>query len=247
MKTTLIILASILTLTVSANINIAKLSERVVELRLEVEMLNSEYLALREEKINELKSIGGRLTHLSAQIEQEEIRKKQVKQKILVLKEQMSKIGATDNGLTPLVLEQVGKASLRVSNGIPFLKDKRLKDLKEIKGKLTSKVISPENALGRFWAHLEDEMRLTRENALHRQTIVLDGQERLATIAKLGMMMMYFHTTDNLVGYISKKDDGGYLYVEESNKERQDLIFKLIDGLQKQIRHGRYDLPLALN
>lgn len=227
--------------------NITKLAEQVVELRLEVENLNTEFLAKKEELVNDLKAKGGKITQLSAQIGQEEVRAKQAKQKIIALKEQMKKLNVNDTGLKPLVLRNLDVASARVKQGLPFKKEKRLKDLEEISNKLGAGIITPENALGRFWANMEDEMRLTRENALHRQTIILDGEERLATIAKIGMVMMYFHTTDNLVGYVTRKKDGAYLYVQETNKERQDLIFNLVDGLKKQIRFGRYDLPLALN
>ena len=133
----------------------------------------------------------------------------------------------------------------QITSTIPFKKNARISSLDEIKSKLEEKVITPESALGRMWSVFEDELRLTQENSLHRQTIRLHGEEVLVTVAKVGMMTMYFHTVDNRVGYISKDIDGKYIFIEEKEKKRKEMILTYVDGLQKQIRMGYYALPLA--
>lgn len=224
---------------------ITKLATRIVELRSNVESLNTEHLALKTELTNDLKGKGARAASLEGQIANEEVRLKQINNKIKVAKKELSKISDSGDDLKPLLITKLDTLVNRIDNGLPFQTEKRLKDLTDIKSKLESGIITSESAFGRMWAHLEDEMRLTRENALHRQTIVLNGEERLATVAKIGMMMMYFHTSDNLVGYVSKDSNGNYIFIEETQKKRKDAIFTLVDGLKKQIRYGKYTLPLA--
>ena len=224
---------------------ITKLATRIVELRSQVESLNTQHLALRTELTNDLKGKGARAASLEGQIANEEVRLKQIMNKISVAKKELSKVSDSGDDLKPLLLTKINLLIERIETGLPFQKEKRLKDLTDIKTKLETGIITSESSFGRMWAHLEDEMRLTRENALHRQTISLNGEERLATVAKIGMMMMYFHTSDNLVGYVSKDNSGKYIFVEELQKKRKDAIFTLVDGLKKQIRYGKYTLPLA--
>jgi chromosome segregation ATPase len=228
------------------NKNMTKLAEKIVYLRAQVESLNSQLQADREELSNELKSHSVQLTQLKSQIGQEEVRQKQINEKIKAAKEELTTLSANDETLEPFTLKKIEWLRNHVQNGIPFQSEKRMKGLEDIEAKLKSKILTPESAMSRLWSVVEDEMRLSRENALHRQTIRLNGEERLATVAKIGMVLMYFHTVDNRVGSIAKNIDGSFIYVEEHDQEKKELIFKLVDGLKKQIRHGEYILPVAM-
>lgn len=231
----------------AASKNISKLAEKIVSLRAEVETLNSQLQSDKEELSNELKSHSVQLTQLKSQIGQEEVRQKQINEKVNAAKKELARVSANDESLEPFIHSKIDWLRTYVDQGIPFQKEKRLKGIEDIEAKLKSKLLSPESAVSRLWSVVEDEMRLTRENALHRQTISLNGEERLATVAKVGMVLMYFHTVDNRVGTITKNIDGSYIYIEEHDQERKEHIFRLVDGLKKQIRHGEYILPLAMN
>lgn len=248
MKTVLVLSLLLGTVGVNAatNKNISKLAEKIVSLRSEVETLNSQLQTDREELSNELKSHSVQLTQLQSQIGQEEVRQKQINEKIKAAKTELAKVSANDESLEPFILEKINWLKTYVEAGVPFQLAKRMKGIEDIEAKLKSKLLTPESAISRLWSVVEDEMRLTRENALHRQTISLNGEERLATVAKVGMVLMYFHTVDNRVGTIAKNIDGSYIYVEEHDQERKEHIFRLVDGLKKQIRHGEYILPLAM-
>lgn len=252
-KVTKVIFCGIVTFGLTAQSASAKnenslttLAKKIVELRLEVENLNSELMASKTELQSKLKGKGSRIANLEVQIGQEEVRKKQLQEKLEAIKEQISKVKKGED-LTPLVKSNITRIKDNIEQGLPFQTEKRLKDANDIYEKLNGGVITAESALGRTWALYEDELRLTRENALHRQTIVLNGSEKLATVAKVGMMQMYFHTIDNKVGTVQKSPEGKYIYVEETDEIRKNMIFSLIDGLKKQIRYGRYDLPVAMN
>lgn len=226
--------------------SLTTLAKKIVELRLEVETLNSELMASKTELQSKLKGKGSRIANLEVQIGQEDVRNKQLQEKLDAIKEQISEVKKGED-LTPLVKSNITRIKQNIAEGLPFQTEKRLKDANDIFEKLNGGVITAEIALGRTWALYEDELRLTRENALYRQTIVLNGSEKLATVAKIGMMKMYFHTIDNKVGTAQTSPGGKYIYVEETEENRKNLIFGLIDGLKKQIRYGRYNLPVAMN
>ena len=220
-----------------------KLAEKIVKLRGEVETLNSELQAAKSDYNSELKGAGARRTQLEAQIQQENIRNKQLNQKLNSLKNELTTSYDAKTDLRPMVLAKLKKAKEIVNNSLPFQKEKRLADLKEIENKLEGWLISPASAIGRLWAFVEDEMRLSRENAIHKQTISLEGEEKLATVVKLGMVQMYFLTMDNQAGKVVKNPQGQYDYVAIRDQQQAEKVFRLVDGIKKQIRHGRYDLP----
>jgi hypothetical protein len=252
-KVTYVISCGFIVLSVSAQSASTKnensltvLAKKIVELRLEVETLNNELLASKTELQSKLKGKGSRVANLEVQIGQEDVRQKQLLEKLAAVKVQIEKVKEGED-LTPLVKSNIVRIKENIEAGLPFQMEKRLKDANDIFEKLNGGVITAESALGRTWALYEDELRLTRENALHRQTIILNGSEKLATVAKIGMMSMYFHTIDNKVGLVQKNPEDKFVYVEENDPKRKEMIFTLIDGLKKQIRYGRYDLPLAMN
>ena len=95
------------------------------------------------------------------------------------------------------------------------------------------------------WASYDDMIRLTKEIGLFKQPIQIAGREKLAKIAKLGSVSLYFATPDDEVGYVTRKD-GVYDYkVVHGEKERAQIV-ALFDALQKQIRTGYFTLPNAL-
>jgi len=227
--------------------SIDKLAVKIVELRSQVEKLNTEHLALKTELTNELKSKGARAAQLESQMMSEEVREKQIVEKIKVLKKELTALTGTTDKFKPFVLKTINENIKRIENGIPFKKNERLADISKIKKKLESGLMTSEVALGRLWAHLEDEMRLTKENALHRQVINIEGEEVLATVAKLGMVTMFFHTEDNIVGRVEKNQASGvYNYVVLKDKINKNAILNLVSGLKKQIRHGEYQIPWSV-
>lgn len=232
----------------ASSASIDKLATKIVGLRSEVESLNTEHLALKTELTNELKAKGARAAQLESQMMSEEVRQKQILEKIKVLKKELTNVTGTTDEFKPFVLETIEKNIQRIESGIPFKTKGRLADINKIKEKLESGLMTSEAALGRLWAHLEDEMRLTRENALHRQVINIEGNEVLATVAKLGMVSLFFHTEDNTVGNIVfDKKSKSYSYMVVKKKDEKEAILNLVSGLKKQIRHGEYVIPWTIN
>lgn len=219
------------------------LAQKIVELRTEVENLNTENNARKTELQSELKSLQARKAQLSAQIQQIELSLKQGKERLKTIKEELSKATLDGDTLVPLLKIEVKKVKEWVSSSLPFQKEKRLKEVKEIEEGLETGIMNGQKALGKLWAFIEDELRLGRENGVHRQTLVIEGEENLVSVAKLGMVAMFYKTADNRYGFSRKLDNGSYEFVSIKDKKQVEKVAQLFDGLKKQIRTGQYEIP----
>ena len=86
---------------------------------------------------------------------------------------------------------------------------------------------------------------MTSEIGLFNQQIIIDGQNVMAQVAKIGSVMLFFLTPDDRVGYVVKEGDG-YVYKTVNDKKKRELILALSDALTKQIRTGYFSIPNAL-
>ena len=243
----LVVLASLSTATAAqADKALSTLAEKIVSLRTEVENLNTENNARKEELSGELKGLNARRSQINAQMEQQEMAIKQSRSRIDTIKKEIAMNSVDNETLRPIVEREIQNIKKVVMNSLPFQKEKRLDDIRKIEEGLAAGTMNTQKAMGRLWAFIEDELRLGKENGIHRQMITLDGNEHLVSVAKIGMAAMFFKTTDNKVGYAHKKTDGAYEYVAISEKTQVESVLNLFDGLKKQIRTGRYDIPNIL-
>ena len=112
-------------------------------------------------------------------------------------------------------------------------------------GRVHGGVITAHRAFNRLWAFVEDELRVTRENAIYTQSIDLQGENVLVEIAKLGSARMYFRTRDLKYGRAVETPQGWRFELLDSATD-QELVARLFDSLRKQIRQGYFQLPNAL-
>lgn len=222
---------------------ISVLAEKIVELRTEVENLNTKNQARKAELQSELKSLQARKAQVNAQIQQIELSLKQSKERLATIKEEISKAGVDGDKITPLVVSEVSKVKEWVLTSLPFQKEKRLKEMQNIEEGLEAGTLSGQKALGKLWAFIEDELRLGRENGVHRQTLNIHGEEKLVSVAKLGMVAMFYKTADNKYGFSKKSQDGTFSFIAIQEKDQVERVAALFDGLKKQIRTGQYDIP----
>lgn len=225
------------------NSALSTLAEKIVALRTEVENLNTENNARKTELQSELKSLQARRAQLSAQIQQIELSLKQGRERLATIKKELAKANIDGDELKPLLLKEVALVKKWVGESLPFQKEKRLKEVNDIEDGLNAGLLNGQKALGRLWAFIEDEMRLGRENGVHRQTLVIDGEENLVSVAKLGMVAMFYQTADNRYGFTKKEKDGSYRHIALKDKKQIEQVSTLFDGLKKQIRTGQYQIP----
>lgn len=223
--------------------SMANLTKKIVTLRGEVEYLSSTLNSTKEELSLNLRSKGQQISQIESQIVQEEIKQKEMLKKISAAQTRLKQQGV-DEKLQDTIMNSITNLKEYIQTGIPFKILERLASINSILEQLVSKSIAPELAFSKLWSAIEDELRLTHENAIHRDTVMIHNEEHLATVAKLGLMHMYFQTVDGKVGSLVKNMNGAYEFKIETENKRINLINELLDGLKKQIRQGQYVIPI---
>lgn len=225
--------------------NVASLADRLIEMRGEVDSLQSELNVQREEHKNRMAYLTAQLADLEASRDREALRVTQLETDLEELRTEVASAGDTSETLTPLVLRHIEMLRQQVAGGFPFKVRERQAALDDISNQLESGVINAQRAVNRLWAFVEDEVRITRENAIYTQSIKLNGESMLVDIAKLGSVMMYFRTRDNQYGRAVPSNSGWtFEYIDGSENQKQ--VAMLFDSLRKQIRQGYFQLPNAM-
>lgn len=219
-----------------------KLIESIMTLRSEVEQLYASVQDGQQDHRANMRSYAAQLADLEAQINRQQISLRQLE--LDIVKTQTEIKSASDKNVSIRPQLNAGIAQLRklIGGGLPFRIPERLDDLQQLQSQLDSGSLTEERTLGRVWAGFEDLLRMTRENGLSRQEIVLDGEPLLAMVAKVGSVMLFFAAPNDVVGYAERRD-GKIVYVRAQTIQQREQINALIDAYEKQIRSGYFTLP----
>ncbi len=222
-----------------------KLAERLAGLRAEVEQLSEELTEAKTQTRNELQALARQKSDLQVELDRETVRVQKLRAQLDKKKEKLAETSEAGKDLQPVY--EVGMAGMRkyVETSMPFRRVERLGELDKIEEQRRSGVLTYPRALNRLWSFIEDELRMTRENAAFQQTISVEGEEQLADVVRVGMVMLFFETNDGTVGY-TQKTDSGWQFVRTSDGDEKKQIRALFDSFKKQIRVGLFVLPAAM-
>lgn len=224
---------------------VVDLGRRLAGLRGEVEELSAELSRKDNDLRDQVRSLARQKSDLELELQKEQVRL----QKTQVAIAQKKKVIATekegDESMKPLYQKTLAELRGYVNRSLPFRRGERLAELDKIDDQLGSGLLTPPRALSRLWTFTEDELRLTRESGMYRQAIELDGEEVLADVVRVGMVMLFFKTGDGAVGYAARKGDA-WEYRRLEGRDDQRLVTDLFESLKKQIRVGFFELPNAL-
>jgi len=221
------------------------LATRLIEMRGQVDELQNELNLKREEHKNRMAYLTAQQTELEASRDREALRIRQLEEELQQMQEEVAAAGGTSETLNPILFQYIGGLREQVRTGFPFKVSERLAEIDEIETQLETGVITAQRGFNRLWAFIEDELRISRENAIYTQSINLDGENMLVDIAKLGNSMMYFRTRDLNYGKAIQSGSGWRFELFESPAD-QERVARLYDSLRKQIRQGYFELPDAL-
>ncbi len=225
--------------------NLDNLSQQLIQLRGDVDALSNELVLSREEHKQRMKFNYARQNELKAEQKRLQMHINKSEEKLQQHQEQAKHAGADDEQLKPILFSAIEELEQSVRQGLPFKTQERLAVLAELRQQLSADVISAARASGRLWALIEDELRLRQENGLYSQTIELNHEQQLAQVARIGMMMLFFKTSDERVGYAQASNDG-WQFVEVSDPDQHGQINQLFDSFRKQIRSGLFTVPNTL-
>lgn len=221
---------------------IDNLIEELVKKRSEVDSLSTELSLRKTELRSELTSLATQKSDLERQIKVEETRLAKIEHDMKKLKDTIDSKSVSRDELKPVLLETIEEVKGHIQSSLPFKAIERIAELDKIRDMMKDGSLLPEKALARLWSLVEAEFRLTKENGLYQQTIMIDGDNHLADVVKLGMTLMYFKLSDGRVG-ATKLTDRGWAYTVSTDKEEQQKVKTLFDAFTKQIRTGHFVLP----
>ena len=244
-KKTVSIAVSLLLCTTVVTANSANMAESLMKLRSQVEQLDSSITDKKDSYRASMKSLLRQKDDLESVIAREDLKIKQIKRELTKVKKEIVEGSKNSKGLKPLLSDALELLEENIKDSLPFKTKDRVADITRTKEQIENNLVNPQKGLALTWNAYSDAMRMTKENGLFKQTININGQDRLAEVARLGTMMMYFKTPDNSVGYATK-DAKGWYYKEVVSKEEKDQILYLFDSFKKQIRSGYFTLPNAI-
>lgn len=221
------------------------LANRLIEMRGQVDELQNDLNLKREEHKNRMAYLTAQQADLEANRDREALRIRQLDEELQQLQDQVAAAGGSSETLNPIILQYIDVLRDQVRSGFPFKVGERLAEIDDIANQLNTGVVSSQRSFNRLWAFIEDELRISRENAIYTQSIDLDGETVLVDIAKLGNAMMYFRTRDFKYGR-AVQSEAGWKFERFDSAADSEQVAKLYDSLRKQIRQGYFQLPNAL-
>jgi len=225
--------------------NSDNMAESLMKLRAEVEQLDTKIGDEKDAYKAQMRSLSMQKSELEGTISREELKIKQIQKELSNTKKKIEKASKNSQGLKPIIITSIDNLIVMMKDSIPFKTSDRIQAVSEIKTQLQNSLITPQKALSMVYNAYADEMRMTKENGIFKQTISLDGENKLAEVARVGTVMMFFKTPNERVGYVTKENNS-WTYKEELNKAKQDEILALFDAFKKQIRTGYFTIPNAL-
>ncbi len=221
------------------------LAAELARLRGEVETLSAQLDTDREDLRSRLRSLATQKTDLEMELSREELRLKQLREARARQRARVERTEQRKNTFKPIVSEAIGIIRAAVTAGLPFQAADRQAELDKLSRQLDDGTMTTPTVLTRLWGKVEDEFRLARETGLYRQVIQLRGEEVLAEVARVGMVMMYFSTRDGRYGRV-RREGKGWTYELYQREEDIRRVVGLYDALKKRIRTGYFELPPAL-
>lgn len=221
---------------------LSTLAVKIAEKRGRVETLSGELDLLKADYNETLRSLATQRADLETQIKREELRIAQMNRDLEEIRLRTRSQAADLRGALPLARRTLEVLENRVKTGLPFQVDQRLSSLKTLQGLLEEGRLDSGSLLARVWNEMESEYRLTGETGLYRQRIVLEGQEQLVDVARLGMVLLYFKTFDERYG-VAVPLGNTWEFRLLTDREAQKPVAELFDALRKNLKEGYFLLP----
>ena len=129
---------------------------------------------------------------------------------------------------------------------VPFKSLKRKERLLKIQSKYTNKELTVAEYFEKYWSVLQDEIRLSENVEVQKDSILIEGVEHKVKVLKLGMYGLYFKTLDGRLGYADKEGSkwSFKFFTNSTDSKNAELLFS---AKEKQIKGGKYDLPLMIS
>ncbi len=242
----LLITALLFTPIVTAS-SLENLAQSLAKIRGEVEELQAQLDINKEKHSSQMSALSSQLADLSVEKRRQKVSIEKLQHSIEKITKSSQQAALSGKNLTPVLLKTLAIYKRYVQKEFPFKVTDRVKAIDDLENNIANDLVDPNRAVNQLWSLFEDEIRLSKENGIYQQTIMLDGEKILADIAKIGTVFLYFQTKDNRTGMAKKYPDSGWKFVTVNSRNDSERIAKLFDSLKKQIRQGFFELPNPMN
>jgi hypothetical protein len=219
---------------------------RLAALRTEVNDLDASLRSRRNLGANELRGLQTRASELSLAEDAERIKVQALEAEVAELRASIAENGERSESLRAAVREAVASLQLVVERGLPFKKKQRLASLSEIGRDLDAGHVDASAAAARVWRFVQDERRLAATVEQADLSLVLSGDTSptLVRVVRVGTVAMFVYAGTGRWGRVVRGPDGEYRYSDIHDRGQIAEIQRLFQSVEKQIREGRYRLPL---
>ena len=225
--------------------DVTELAKELSTLRSEVEGVSAQLSEEKTELQDQLRTYARQKSELTLELDRERIRLEKLRLAVAQKKKEVEAQNQRFKDLVPIFENTSAALKRYIERSLPFRSDERSAELNKLEQSLKSGLLSPPKAVVRLWSMVEDELRMTRESGMFRQTVEAGGEEQLADVVRVGMVMLYFRTADGQVGHAVRTDRGWGYRVLESSQDAA-LVENLFENFKKHVRVGLFQLPNAI-
>ena len=222
--------------------------EQLAHLRAEVDALEGRLAEARASALTQRQALETQRADLEVLLQQEAVRVETLEE--MIRGKERAQLEASTRRRAWLDPARRMAADLRayVAGSLPFSHLARRDAVQEAVAGLDASDVDTSDVdtvarMASLWRLLEDELRLTKEVGLHEQVVVIDGQRVLAEVVHVGMAALYFYTEDGRCGWATRDGDR-VVFAPFTTAPQRDAVEALFDALHRQMRRGRFVLPL---
>ena len=223
------------------------MAEKLATLRTEVNDLDATLRSKRDSDATALRGLQMRANELELAEDAERIRVKELEAEIIEHRAAAAVRDQASESLRSAVRSAVSKLQKVVADSIPYRREQRLAALSRIRRDLAAGKADAPEAAARVWRFVEDERRLASTVEPAELSLVLggDASPTLVRAVRVGTVAMFVYAGAHRWGRVVRGPDGAFRYSDITDRGQISEIQRLFESVAKQIREGRYHLPLV--
>ncbi len=225
-------------------VDYSELSQKVIDLRQEVDQLHKEQDQEAQARQLVLNSLISRKTELNDLLMKERMRRLQLlaKKSNLLIEKQPQKLSRSDQ---KMIEDWIFQLENWVLHSIPYHRDERLNSIEEFKNAIRDPLVPVGALVQLMWQFTEKEIQRGHDNE-YEVTLIEEispsGPVQVEAV-RLGWVHMMIKTTDGRWGYFVKKENQWKLTWADKDHEKESFK-KLFKKFRSKQEKGFFELPL---
>jgi chromosome segregation ATPase len=222
------------------------MAEKLAALRTEINDLDASLRSRRSLGSTELRGLQTRASELELAEDAERIKVEAIEAEVVTLSTSIAEHDQRSESLQSAVGTAIERLREVVESGLPYKKKERSAALNDIGRDLASTRTDGAAAAARVWRFIQDERRLASTVEQADVSLVLEDEQAptLVRAVRVGTVALFVHAGSGRWGRVVRDAGGRFSYSEVRNRAQIAEIQRLFQSVEKQIREGRYRLPL---